>query len=212
MTPSCPHPIEVRPGEYECRLSGISISPDCGRSRDEWGEGCIPVKALAWLAGTLNIGTITDPREVDAIMNTATTIQQRAAAGTQAEKAEAAEAESKKGAAGLRLEGLSEAQLDTLIARAREIKRRASGGRKMLDRIQAYRHALEREVAEKAQLIDLLIQAIAAIEAGRIPPKLPKIPRVLTPEEREKISERMKAMRAKKLGPKPAAPKQKAAA
>jgi len=192
----CSNVLEVRPGEHECRLSGVSISPDCGSSRDEWEEGCIPIKSLAWLAGTLDIETISDPREVEAIMNTARVIQERAAAGSEEQAAEAAAQTEKPGR--VRLEGLTEEQLDTLIARAKEIKRRASGGRKLLPRLQAYRHALEREVSEKAQLIDLLIRAIEAIEAGRIPPKLPKIPRVLSPEQRAAMSERMTKMRASK--------------
>ena len=194
MKPRCPNVLEVRPGEHECRLSGVSISPDCGRSNDEWEEVCIPIKSLAWLAGTLDIETISDPREVEAIMNTARVIQESAAAGSEEQAAEAAAQAEKPGR--VRLEGLTEEQLDSLILRAKEIKRRASGGRKLLPRIQAYRHALEREVAEKAQLIDLLMRAIEAIEAGRIPPKLPPIPRTLTPEERARRSEAMQQRRA----------------
>jgi len=198
MRCSCEHVEEVRQGEFECRLTRVSIMPDCGRISDEVEDDCIPLKSVAWLAGTLNIQTISDKAEVEAIMRTARQIQERAVAGSESEAATERAEENDKGRRSIRLEGLTEKQLDTLIARAKEIKRRASGGRRLLPRIQAYRNALERQVAETAQLIDLLIRAMEAIEAGRIPPKLPKIPRVLTPEERAKISERMKAMRAAK--------------
>ena len=195
----CDHVEEVRAGEFECRLTGVSISPDCGRISDEAEDDCIPVKSVAWMAGALNIQTIGDRREVEAIMRTAEEIKERAAAGSRAaEAAKAAAQEQKPGR--VRLEGLTEEQLDTLILRAKEIKRRATGGRKLLPRIQAYRHELEREVASKAQLIDLLIRAMEAIEQGRIPPKLPRIPRVLNPEQRAAMSERMKKMRATRRG------------
>lgn len=60
-----------------CHLIGVSISADCGHGAEEAEEGCIPIKALAYLSGLLSTQTVST--ENDGGLVTATRATERCA-------------------------------------------------------------------------------------------------------------------------------------
>jgi len=163
MTP-CRDVLTVGWQEYVCRLSGASVEANCADGGD-----CIPHKALRYLAGALDINTL-PPDERKAVKLMAERIQETEAAPQD-------------------VDGMTEAQLDALVGKAKERKRalralRRQGPKleKRLVLLHSRKQGLEAEIAD----IEKALAAIAEGRAAELPgPKK----RRLSPETRRRMSE-----------------------
>lgn len=176
MTP-CRDVMTVGWREYACRLSGVTVMADCAEGGD-----CIPHKALRYLAGTLDINAL-PPEERKAVEVMVERIAETA--GPQD------------------MDGMTEAQIDALVQKARERKRalRALNRsrpklEKRLEILRSRRHEIEGE-------IDALTATLKAIAEGR-PAELPAPSRRAagakgerrgwSAEARKRMSERQKQL------------------
>lgn len=168
--------------EYQCDLTGASVQEDCltGGAPLNQAVMCIPRLALRYRAQSLDM-TRFHSRIKETIM------------------AQAAEQEKREEQMILR-PGMTEAELDALLDRARGMKRAIAYGKRRLEPLRAHAAALRDEIKRT-------VAAINDLEEGRIPKDMPKIrmapavKRQLSPDElarRRKAIIAMNAARAKK--------------
>jgi len=76
--------------------------------------------------------------------------------------------------------GMTEAEIDVVLARGRELKRAITYGKR---RIEPLREHCERLRAE----LKLSLAALNDLQEGRMPKQMPKMKRVMSPEEKAKL-------------------------
>jgi len=187
---SCQYNQRISFDDWRCRISGAQVRQNCRQKvNDIWSYDCIPIKALQYRLGMLDIAKF-GYLETETIMATAEKISDEILATN-----------------GFNIETMDEEQLEDALKKLHERRTLLSRAKRGLNKMQArLSHLIDARAGLDAQIAHLQV-TIADVKAGRVPADMKIMggrtsgkpaKKVLTEERRQKQREYTKAYNARR--------------